>query len=235
VVARDILISAVISAITAAGVSLGLDKLRAQRGAVDVPPLVGLQPDQARALLDGRGLLLVLSEQKEDRRFQPGQIAEQKPLEGSRLHRGDSVTVALARAPSPVRVPDLRSLQLLEAKTRLESARLGIGRVDQQVNQQLAPGAVVSQGAAPGTEVQPGASIDIVVSKGPETTPVPEVVGRSLKRARETLTVAGFQVGEVRTRSDDDRSDGTILSQNPTAGSSAPRGAKVDLVVNQSE
>ena len=75
--------------------------------------------------------------------------------------------------------------------------------------------------------------VDLVVSKGPATISVPGVVGRSLARAREDLQKAGFTVGNLRFRVDDDRMDGVILDQNPAAKQEAPKGSAVDLVVNR--
>jgi beta-lactam-binding protein with PASTA domain len=40
-------------------------------------------------------------------------------------------------------------------------------------------------------------------------------------------------VGNTRSRSDEDHSDGLILEQNPAANQQAPKGSAVDLVVNR--
>jgi beta-lactam-binding protein with PASTA domain len=47
------------------------------------------------------------------------------------------------------------------------------------------------------------------------------------------LQKAGFSVGNVRSRSDDDHSDGLILEQTPAANQQAPKGSLVDLVINR--
>src|SRR6185312_12995317 len=52
--------------------------------AVDVPSLAGLTPDQARGLLEPRGLLLILDEERPDERAAPGTLIDQRPLAGSR-------------------------------------------------------------------------------------------------------------------------------------------------------
>src|SRR4051812_11870247 len=69
--------------------------------AVEVPPIAGLSPEQARGLLEPRGLLLVLDSEKVDERVAPGTLCEQTPLGGSRLRRGDLVHASLARAGGP--------------------------------------------------------------------------------------------------------------------------------------
>ena len=58
---------------------------------VDVPNLAGLKPDQARQLLEPRGLQLELTEQVDDPRYEPGSISDQQPLSSSRVARGTSI------------------------------------------------------------------------------------------------------------------------------------------------
>jgi len=72
-----------------------------------------------------------------------------------------------------------------------------------------------------------------VVSKGVGTLAVPSVVGRSLSKAKDELQKAGFTVGTLKSRADDDHSDGLILEQTPAANQQAPKGSPVDLVVNR--
>jgi eukaryotic-like serine/threonine-protein kinase len=235
VAAREVVISSVVAAGVAAGVYFGLQALKGGGQTVEVPPLIGLRPDQARGLLDDRGVLLVLNEEKEDPRFQPGQIAEQHPLEGSRVHRGDSVSVTVVKAAATVKVPDVTGQTLGEAKLRLELAKLSAGRIVEQPSPTAPQGTVIGQGAAPGTEAHVGAGIELTVSKGPETAVVPNVVGKGMSRTKETLAQAGFAPGNVRYKSDEDRSDGVVLEQAPPAGTPAAKGSKVDLVVNQVE
>src|SRR4051794_17805044 len=65
--------------------------------AAEVPPLVGLSPEQARGLLEPRGLLFVLDGERPDGIVPAGTVAEQRPLGGSRLLRGDAVHAQLAK------------------------------------------------------------------------------------------------------------------------------------------
>src|SRR4051794_39365475 len=84
--------------------------------AVEVPPIFGLSPEQARGLLEPRGLLLVLDAEKVDDRVAPGSVCEQSPLGGSRLRRGDLVHAFLAHAGGPHLVPKIIGLQLDAAR-----------------------------------------------------------------------------------------------------------------------
>ncbi len=232
---KDLVVSAVVSAAVAAGTTYAIGRFSLLRPAENVPPLVGLKVEEARTALEAYGLLLTVSQQREDASMEPGQIVEQRPLEGSRIYRGESVTVVIAKAIEKVEVPALVGQPVADARRRLEAARLSVGRVTEETSDRIPAGSVASQTPGARAAVPAGSAVDLVVSKGPETSPVPSVVGRYLKRAREQLTKAGFTVGNVRYQVNEEQDEGVVLQQTPAADQPAPRGATVELVVNRFE
>jgi serine/threonine-protein kinase len=80
--------------------------------------------------------------------------------------------------------------------------------------------------------VKPDDSVDLVLSAGPGTASVPKVIGKRLSTAKDLLTKAGFAVGSTKYGSNDDYEQGIVIGQNPSAGSQASPGVKVDLVIN---
>jgi len=230
---RDLVGSAVVAAVVAAGTTYALHHAALQKEAIEVPSVLGLPVQSARALVENRGLMFVVSEEREDARTPAGNILAQRPMEGSRIERGQALDVVLAKAPAPIKMPALVGLALADAKLRLETAKLALGKVSEDTSADVKAGGVISQGIAEGGETRIGAAVDLVVSKGAATVAVPSVVGRSLARAKEELQKAGFTVGNLRSRSDDDHSDGLILEQTPPANQQAPKGSAVDLVVNR--
>src|SRR5689334_17100297 len=69
--------------------------------AVEVPPLDGLDPSQARSLLAARDLLLVLDGELTDASH-AGALVQQHPLAGSRVPRGTTIHALIAKLPSPI-------------------------------------------------------------------------------------------------------------------------------------
>jgi len=230
---RDLLGSAVVAAVVSAGTTYALHHAVLQKDAIEVPSVLGLPAQSARALIENQGLMFVVSEEREDVRTPPGNILQQRPLQGSRIDRGQAVDVVVAKAPAPVKMPGLVGLALAEAKLRLESAKLVVGRITEDTSPEVKAGNIASQSIAEGSETRAGAVVDLVLSKGPATSAVPSVIGRSLARAKEELQKAGFTVGNIKWRSDEDHSDGLILEQNPAANQQAPKGSTVELVVNR--
>lgn len=230
---RDLVGSAVVSAVVAAGTTFVMQHLASQKEAIEVPSVLGLPVQSARALVENRGLMFVVSEEREDARTPAGNIVAQRPMEGSRIERGHTLDVVVAKAPAPIKMPGLIGLTLADAKHKLETARLVVGKVSEDTSPDVKAGSVMSQGVAEGGETRVGTVVDLVVSKGVATVAVPSVVGRSLNRAKEELQKAGFTVGNLKSRTDDDHSDGLILEQAPAANQQAPKGSAVDLVINR--
>jgi beta-lactam-binding protein with PASTA domain len=230
---RDLLGAAVVAAVVSAGTTFALQRSMLQREAVEVPSVLGLPGQSARELIESRGLMFVVGEEREDMKIAPGSVVAQRPLEGSRIERGQRVEVMLAKAPGPVKAPALAGLVLADAKQRVEAAKLVVGKVTEENSDTVKAGSVISQSPAEGAETKVGTAVDLVVSKGIGSVPVPSVIGRGLSRAKDELQKAGFTVGKVRYGSDEDHSDGLILEQTPAANQPAPKGSAVDLVVNQ--
>ena len=230
---RDLVGSAVVAAVVSAGTTYALQHAQMQKEAIEVPSVLGVPVQSARSIIESHGLMFVVSEEREDVRTPAGNILQQRPLQGSRIERGQAVDVVVAKAPAPVKMPSLVGLALEDAKARLESAKLVLGKVSEDASPTVKAGGIVSQSVSEGSEARVGSAIDLVVSKGPATISVPGVVGRSLARAKEDLQKAGFTVGNLRSRSDEDRMDGVILEQTPAANQQAPKGSAVDLVVNR--
>jgi serine/threonine-protein kinase len=230
---RDLVGSAVVSAVVAAGTTFAIQHLASQKEAIEVPSVLGLPVQSARALVENRGLMFVVSEEREDVRTPAGNIVAQRPMEGSRIEKGHTLDVVVAKAPAPIKMPALVGLPLAEAKQKVEAAKLVVGKLSEDTSADVKAGSVISQGIAEGGETRVGTAVDLVVSKGVATVAVPSVVGRSLARAKEELQKSGFTVGNLKSRSDDDRSDGVILEQTPAANQQAPKGSAVDLVINR--
>jgi len=230
---RDLVGSAVVAAVVAAGTTYAINHTILQKEAIEVPSVLGLPVQSARALAENRGLMFVVTEEREDARSPAGNIVSQRPMEGSRIERGHTLDVVVAKAPAPIKTPGVVGLALADGKLRLEAAKLVVGKVTEDTSANVKAGSIISQGIGEGGETRIGTTVDLVVSKGAATVAVPSVVGRSLAKAKEELQKAGFSVGNLRSRSDDDHSDGLILEQTPAANQQAPKGSLVDLVINR--
>jgi serine/threonine-protein kinase len=200
--------------------------------AVEVPPLVGLSPEQARGLLEPRGLLLVIDGERPDKVVAPGTLSEQRPLGGSRLRHGDEVHAQLARAMQAAKVPAVMGMLPDAARNALGDAHLKISKTTEAPSDAVPRGTLIGTQPPAGTELKPDDAVELVISGGPSTASVPKLVGKRLSTAKDVLTKAGFALGSTRYGSNDEFEQGIVISQNPPAGSQASPGVKVDLVIN---
>jgi serine/threonine-protein kinase len=201
--------------------------------AAEVPPLAGLSPEQARGILEPRGLLLVLEGERVDDHVAPGTISEQKPLGGSRLQRGAAVHASLARAGAPPSVPNIVGQPIELARAALVQARLRLGATKEAPSDVVARGLVLSTSPPVGSETKADTLVDVVLSSGPATQAVPSVIGKRLSTAKDILSKAGFGVGSSKYGSSDDYDEGVVIRQSPAAGSQASPGVKIDLTINE--
>ncbi len=80
-----------------------------------------------------------------------------------------------------------------------------------------------------------GALAFFLLSGGSGGASVPDVTGKTRAEATETLEHAGFKVGNVTEVYSDTVESGKVISQDPKAGSSAEKGAKVNLTISQGQ
>ncbi len=83
---------------------------------------------------------------------------------------------------------------------------------------------------AAGERVRRGSEVELVVSSGRERVEVPSVVGQDREDARGTLEGAGLRV-EIREQETADEEPGTVLAQDPAAGTRVRSGTAVRLTV----
>jgi len=231
------------SVITTAVMFFGLRELEARgylpksrpgsaTGAVEVPSVVGVKLEQARELLKVKGLLISISEEREDAAHAPGSIVAQNPLAGSEAQPSTTVQVVLAKPSSTVLVPPLAGLKPDEATRQLVAKGLNLGPQKTAPSTTVAAGLIVETQPAGGSAVAPGSPVSLVVA-AEAGKPVPKVVGKSLNRAKKALEDAGFKVGATKYQYDPCCGEYIILKQTPDEGASAPPGTVVDLIVNE--
>lgn len=70
-----------------------------------------------------------------------------------------------------------------------------------------------------------------MLSRGPEVVKVPRLIGKALSTAKRIVEDNGFVVGKVTWEVSTEFNVGIIMRQKPSAGETAAKGSKIDLVV----
>ena len=196
---------------------------------VTVPGVVGQRVETAVATLTQAGLVAQVVEVFSDR--DEGVVTGQQPSGGTVVVEGTQVRINVSRGARPITVPSVVNIPFDQARLELERAGFDVVRVD--VSSDLAEGLVVSQDPSGGSESSRGATVTLSVSRGPETSAVPDVTTQDVAIAQAALETAGFRWRIVDEDTDDPFSEGIVLSQDPAGGTQARPNSIVTLFVGR--
>ncbi len=126
-------------------------------------------------------------------------------------------------------VPDVVNMTLADATRTLQQLGFEVDFVEEP-NEEVAEGIVFAQDPPAGEDLEVGETVTLTVSTGAEPRPVANVVGKTLDQARSELEQQGFVV-EVREIENTEEEAGTVLAQDPRAGTEARPGDTVILDV----
>jgi serine/threonine protein kinase len=198
---------------------------------VEVPTFVGRPLPLAQRLAESSGVSLTVRERVYSTTAPAEAIISQDQPPGKRVKRGRVISVVVSLGPEIVIVPDVQRRSLIEARLLIEQARLAVGELREQYDEEVRGGFVVTQDPQPGARVERGRPIHLVVSKGPQRVEMPPLVGRPLRDARRMLEELGITLSEVRTSPTTDLEPGIVVDQTPPAGRRVRPTDRVTVVV----
>ncbi len=182
-----------------------------------VPALVHLSVADAQGALTGAGLSASVTEVFDE--VEPrGQVVSATPASGATVRKGDSIALAVSKGPERFAVPAIVNLPRDAADQALTERTLTAGQVTEDFSETVPQGSVISQDPAPDTQVKRGTPVAYVVSKGRRPIDVPDVTGKPLAEAKQTLEALGLQVVEDPAVNSDTVAQGSVVSQQPPGG-----------------
>jgi beta-lactam-binding protein with PASTA domain len=199
---------------------------------VKVPLLAGLTQAEAEAALQAAQLAAGNITQGSSPFVPAGKVMGQNPGAGCYVLPGSTVDLILSTGPALVQVPGTGDLNQADAEAAILAAGLTVGNITQETSLTVLAGKVIRQTPAAGTWVLEGTAVDLVVSLGPVLATVPDVVNKTQAEAETLLAASGLVVGNITTANHETIPAGSVISQNPTAGTSVPQNAPVDLVLS---
>jgi serine/threonine-protein kinase len=190
---------------------------------VDLPTgLAGMTADDARAALEGAGLVAELVPQPSEDVPEGIVIGFAGDDPGDQVPKGSSVALAVSTGEE-FPMPDVTGDSYADAVATLEAAGLEVD-VEDDSDDDTTPGSVMRTDPEAGDEVQPGDRVTIVVAV--EEVEVPRLRGMRLDEATEKLEEEGLTVGDV---SGDP--EGRVLGTWPLEGTEVTSGTPVGLVM----
>ena len=145
-----------------------------------------------------------------------GTVLSISPDPGTTGKHNIEVTITLSKGPMPVSMPDIVGKSQGDMQTSFDELKLK-ANVTEQFDDKIPAGTVISASQQAGAQLKWGDSVDVVVSKGPETTIMPNVVGQQYDDAAKQLEALGFTVKKSAPLFDITH---VVRMQNPKAGDS---------------
>ena len=221
---------------------------------VVMPNLLGKTMTEAKIELKELGIDITLKGSESSSKYSAGQIMEQNIAEGTKVEVGSSVEVTIAGSGSSgtsgsstssttadstsstsdteVTVPNVVGKDEATARAAIEAAGLTVGTVTESSSDTVTSGLVISQTVAANTKTAKGTKVNLVLSSGPSSVKVTDVIGHEQSRAEKELTSAGFQVSVKQEYSAEVRA-GLVISTSPERGTSVAPGSTVTMTVSQ--
>ncbi|UXM93338.1 Stk1 family PASTA domain-containing Ser/Thr kinase [Paenarthrobacter sp. JL.01a] len=156
-----------------------------------------------------------------------------KPESGAEVRKFQPITLFVSKGAQLFPLPDLTGGTLDQAKTALNGAQMALGNVTQAFDEKVPAGVVIAQDPAKGKEVRHGTPVALVVSKGPQPIPVPDVRGLAQDAAVKAIQDAGLKaVIAPETVNDKSVPKGSVVAQVPANGTLI-KGETVTLTVSK--
>ncbi|MFE4370028.1 Stk1 family PASTA domain-containing Ser/Thr kinase [Streptomyces sp. NPDC056835] len=230
VMPRRGVVAAVVAVLLVLGIGTGVWYINSGQF-TRVPSLLGQSEQEARKRLADAGLEVKVTRDFSDS-FDRGTVMGSDPEPRARIRGNGSVTVVISRGPEIVKVPDLESMPLGEARRALKKVGLAAGVVTREFDDNIQQGAVIGSTPVSGTEVRPDSGVALVVSKG-SPVDVPDVTGESVQDATEELEGEGLKVKVAAERVNSDEDAGSVARQSAAEGAQLARGDTVTLTVSK--
>jgi beta-lactam-binding protein with PASTA domain len=191
---------------------------------VEIPNVRGQSEARATERLHELGLVVNVEREYHDTvlRFD---VIDQNPRGGTTIEVRKTVTLTVSRGKPPVEVPDLVGRTEEEAGALVTGAGLAL-RVTEEFSDTVPRGSVISQAPKAGTIVRKGDTVSIVLSKGPRTFAMPNVVGMSRDEAVARLEGLGLVVREIQLPS---TTGDRVVYTKPKAGTTVQSGQEVRI------
>jgi len=198
---------------------------------VKVPNVIGLAFNDAASSLEQRGLKAERGEQRYHNAAPKGTVLDQSPPAESKEVPGTTISLVVSAGQRYGSVPGVIGMSRELALNALESAGFEAGEVTERPSNEPR-GAVIDSRPRPGTQAPIPTAVALVLSAGPTTVLVPDVVGRPLSDATILLRQVGLAVGDVSYAAGAIAdAAAAVVSQSPPAGAQVTSGSRVNITV----
>ena len=194
----------------------------------------GKQLEYAIDILSSEGHKGIVSDTLFSSAFKPGMVIDQYPSTNMKVKEGRTVRLTIVTPEKSVMVPDLLGRSERSAELDIRQVGLEIDTVYKEYNSDVPAGNVTWQYPKGGDMLSRGMGVHLTISLGvpPNFFQAPNVFGLSKKKAIVEIEKAGFSLGKVYYRQNEDLIPYTVLDQSLKPGTVLEESAIIDLTIS---
>ena len=188
----------------------------------------------AEKILTNEGYRSFVSDTLFSGSYESGTVVDQYPKPNTKVKVGRTVRLKIAQPEKMVPIPDLIGRSLRSAELSLNQMGLGIDTVYEEYNSDVPSGNVTWQYPKGGDLLSRGNGLHLTISLGvpPNFFQVPNLFGLSKKKAVADLERAGFTIGKIFYRQNEDLIPYTVLDQSIVAETVLEKSIPIDLTIS---
>ena len=203
---------------------------------VEVPPVVGISEEAARASIEGAGFVYAKGPDVIDKTYALGTVAMQTPAGRTQLAKGETITVNLSGGSGQLAVPTVVVGQTTAAAQAFLTAEpyKFVVTIVEEASATVAKGVVIRTDPVVGQLLDGGAAITLYVSSGPQPVAMPTVKGLTEAEALAKLTALGLGASiDYADLAAGNANIGKVISQGTAVGTMVTPGTKIVLTVGR--
>ena len=194
----------------------------------------GKQLEYAIDILSSEGHRGIVSDTLFSSTFKSGMVIDQYPSTNMKVKEGRTVRLTIVTPEKSVMVPDLIGRSERSAELDIRQVGLEIDTVYKEYNSDVPSGNVTWQYPKGGDMLSRGMGVHLTISLGvpPNFFQAPNVFGLSKKKAIVEIEKAGFSLGKVYYRQNEDLIPYTVLDQSLKPGTVLEESVLIDLTIS---
>jgi len=161
---------------------------------VEVPQVVQTTEDEAKRLIQAEQLDVGEITHENSETVAAGLVVSQNPTAGSRVAVGTKVNLVISIGSGNIEVPNVVGMTPAEAELALSNLSLQFEAGESKSDANIESGKIIATTPPVGSKVAAGTKIVCIISSGPESAQIPNVIGFWKTDAENTLVAAGFVV-----------------------------------------
>ena len=199
---------------------------------VVVPDVAGQSASTASSNLENVGFK-VTTEQVFSETVPNGTVVNTDPVANASAKKGSIVKVNVSKGQERYIIPsDLKGKDPNDVKKILQDLTLSISQTVEVYHSKVPIGKVVGTLPIRGSKVKRNTPVILQISKGPAPVTIPPIAGKDIKVVTKQLQKLGLVV-DIKDQIFDASAIGSVISSDPTPGSSLKKGETVHLVISK--